>query len=42
LRYCARPPFALERIEQVNQHRVVYPALAQPQPEYVFGQQLQW
>jgi len=24
LRYCARPPFALERIEQVNQHRVVY------------------
>jgi len=24
LRYCARPPFALERIEQVNRHRVVY------------------
>ena len=24
LRYCARPPFALERIEQVNDHQVVY------------------
>jgi len=24
LRYCARPPFALERIEQVNEDRIVY------------------
>jgi hypothetical protein len=24
LSYCARPPFALERIEQVNDHQVVY------------------
>ena len=23
-RYCARPPFALERLEQVNEHQVVY------------------
>ena len=30
LRYCARPPFALERIEQVNDERVVY-RLPKPQ-----------
>ena len=24
LRYCARPPFALERLEQVNAHQIVY------------------
>ena len=24
LRYCARPPFALERIEQINEERIVY------------------
>ena len=24
LRYCARPPFALERLEQINEHHVVY------------------
>jgi len=24
LRYCARPPFALERLEQVGEHRVIY------------------
>jgi len=24
LRYCARPPFALERLEQVNEHQVIY------------------
>ena len=24
LRYGARPPFALERLEQVNEHQVVY------------------
>jgi hypothetical protein len=24
LRCCARPPFALERIEQVNEDRIVY------------------
>ena len=28
--YCARPPFALERIEQVNEDRIVY-RLPQPQ-----------
>jgi hypothetical protein len=42
LRYRARPPFALERIEPVNQHRVGYHALAQPESEYVFDQELQW
>jgi len=30
LRYCARPPFALERIEQVNEERIVY-RLPRPQ-----------
>ncbi len=30
LRYCARPPFALERIEQVNEERIVY-RLPKPQ-----------
>jgi len=30
LRYCARPPFALERIEQVNEDRIVY-RLPKPQ-----------
>ncbi|MGA7983111.1 MAG: transposase [Chromatiaceae bacterium] len=30
LRYCARPPFALERIEQVNGHQVIY-RLPKPQ-----------
>ena len=30
LRYCARPPFALERIEQVNEDRIVY-RLPEPQ-----------
>ncbi len=24
LRYCARPPFALERLEQVNEHQIIY------------------
>ncbi|WP_236786530.1 transposase [Allochromatium tepidum] len=24
LRYCARPPFALERLEQINPHQLVY------------------
>ena len=24
LRYCARPPFALERLEQVNAHQILY------------------
>jgi hypothetical protein len=30
LRYCARPPFALERIEQVNEDRILY-RLPKPQ-----------
>ena len=30
LRYCARPPFALERIEQVSEDRIVY-RLPEPQ-----------
>jgi hypothetical protein len=30
LRYCARPPFALERIEQVNDERIVF-RLPKPQ-----------
>ncbi|RPH99063.1 MAG: hypothetical protein EHM71_18775 [Zetaproteobacteria bacterium] len=30
LRYCARPPFALERIEQVDEDRIVY-RLREPQ-----------
>ena len=30
LRYCAHPPFALERIEQVNEDRIVY-RLPEPQ-----------
>ncbi len=30
LRYCARPPFGLERIEQVNEDRIVY-RLPEPQ-----------
>jgi hypothetical protein len=30
LRYCARQPFALERIEQVNEERIVY-RLPRPQ-----------
>jgi hypothetical protein len=30
LRYCARPPFALERLEQVNGHQVIY-RLPKPQ-----------
>jgi hypothetical protein len=32
LRYCARPPFALERLEQVGNDRLVY-RFPKPQPD---------
>jgi hypothetical protein len=32
LRYCARPPFALERLEQVGHDQLVY-RLPKPQPD---------
>jgi hypothetical protein len=32
LRYCARPPFALERLEAVDAHRLMY-HLPKPQPD---------
>ena len=32
LRYCARPPFALERLEQLGHHQLVY-RFAKPQPD---------
>jgi len=32
LRYCARPPFAAERIEELHQHRLVY-HLPRPGPD---------
>ena len=32
LRYCARPPFALERLEQLGDDQLVY-RFAKPQPD---------
>ena len=32
LRYCARPPFALERLEQLGHDQLVY-RLPKPQPD---------
>jgi hypothetical protein len=32
LRYCARPPFALERIERIDEERIVY-HLPKPTPD---------
>ncbi len=32
LRYCARPPFALERLEAIDAHRLIY-HLPKPQPD---------
>jgi hypothetical protein len=32
LRYCARPPFALEQLEAIDAHRLIY-HLSKPQPD---------